>query len=65
MLKSGDKMSKEMPCEVWSRVVGFYRPKSECNPGKKSELEERKLFDVNNKKKNYPRWKKDLTLSKV
>ena len=30
--------------EVWSRVVGFYRPVKNWNPGKKSEFEERRTF---------------------
>ncbi len=30
--------------EVWSRVVGFYRPVSNWNKGKKEEFEERKEF---------------------
>lgn len=31
-------------CEVWSRVMGYYRPVSEFNIGKKSEFEERVFF---------------------
>ena len=30
--------------EVWSRVVGFYRPVKNWNPGKQSEFEERRTF---------------------
>ena len=32
-------------CEVWSRVMGYYRPVSEYNIGKKSEHAERKYFE--------------------
>lgn len=32
-------------CEVYERVVGFYRPRSRCNPGKKLELEQGKKYD--------------------
>ncbi|NMB40685.1 MAG: ribonucleoside triphosphate reductase [Firmicutes bacterium] len=32
--------------EVWSRVVGFYRPVQNWNKGKQSEFNERKEFDV-------------------
>ena len=32
-------------CEIWSRVMGYYRPVSEFNIGKKSEHAERKYFD--------------------
>ncbi len=32
--------------EVWSRVVGFYRPVQNWNKGKQSEFQERKVFTV-------------------
>ena len=32
------------PCEVWTRVMGYYRPVSRYNNGKKSEYNERKFF---------------------
>ncbi len=31
-------------CEVWTRVMGYYRPVSEFNIGKKSEHAERLYF---------------------
>ena len=31
-------------CEVWTRVMGYYRPVSEFNIGKKSEHGERVSF---------------------
>ena len=34
-------------CEVWTRVMGYYRPVSEFNIGKKSEHAERALFKEN------------------
>ncbi|MFW6311385.1 MAG: ribonucleoside triphosphate reductase [Nanoarchaeota archaeon] len=37
-------------CEVYSRVVGYYRPVKRFNKGKKEEFKERKTFDVENKK---------------
>jgi ribonucleoside-triphosphate reductase len=36
--------------EVYSRIVGYYRPVQHWNPGKKSEFNHRKLFDVTEKK---------------
>ncbi len=33
---------KAVPCEVYSRVVGYFRPVSNWNPGKQVEFEERK-----------------------
>jgi anaerobic ribonucleoside-triphosphate reductase len=32
-------------CEVWTRVMGYYRPVSEFNIGKKSEHAERAFFN--------------------
>lgn len=37
-------------CEVWTRVMGYHRPVSEFNPGKKSEHFERKHFEENKAK---------------
>lgn len=34
------------PCEVWSRVTGYYRPVSGYNPGKKAEFSDRRSFQV-------------------
>lgn len=34
-------------CEVWTRVMGYYRPVSEFNIGKKSEHAERLYFREN------------------
>ena len=31
-------------CEVWTRVMGYHRPVSEFNPGKKGEHYERTHF---------------------
>ncbi len=32
------------PCEVWTRVMGYHRPVSSFNIGKKGEHEERRFF---------------------
>ena len=32
------------PCEVWTRVMGYYRPVSHYNTGKKGEYHERVEF---------------------
>ena len=37
-------MDKVVKCEVYSRVVGYYRPVSNWNNGKKQEYGERKEF---------------------
>jgi hypothetical protein len=31
-------------CEVWSRVMGYHRPVSAWNPGKRSEYAERRCY---------------------
>jgi ribonucleoside-triphosphate reductase len=36
--------TERQACEVWTRVMGYHRPVSEYNPGKKSEHAERTLF---------------------
>lgn len=36
--------SKRQPCEVWTRVMGYYRPVAFFNTGKKGEFHERKEF---------------------
>lgn len=35
-------------CEIWTRVMGYYRPVSNFNKGKQSEYFERKYFNVIN-----------------
>ena len=39
------KPVKEQKCEVWTRVMGYYRPVSQFNIGKKSEFKERVYFE--------------------
>ena len=34
--------AKRQECEVWTRVMGYHRPVSHFNKGKKSEFAERK-----------------------
>lgn len=36
--------SERTACEVWSRVMGYHRPVSEYNKGKKEEFYQRKCF---------------------
>lgn len=39
---------ERQPCEVWTRVMGYHRPVSEFNLGKKSEFATRKWFSTDN-----------------
>ncbi len=41
------KDEERQVCEIWTRVVGYYRPVSEFNIGKKSEHSERQFFEEN------------------
>lgn len=41
-LPLGDEERQE--CEVWTRVMGYFRPKAFFNKGKVAEFEERKYF---------------------
>lgn len=38
------KEEERQKCEIWTRVMGYCRPVSEFNKGKKSEFYERKCF---------------------
>lgn len=38
-------------CEVWTRVMGYHRPVSSFNIGKKGEFSERKFFEENRDQK--------------
>ena len=37
-------MSMKVPCEVYSRIVGYHRPVSRWNNGKAKEFNERQEF---------------------
>ena len=39
-------VEKKVPCEVYSRVVGYYAPVSKWNRGKRVEFDERKPYSV-------------------
>lgn len=36
---------ERQPCEIWTRVMGYHRPVSSFNRGKKGEFNERTCFD--------------------
>jgi anaerobic ribonucleoside-triphosphate reductase len=36
--------SERQPCEVWTRVMGYFRPVSSFNRGKQGEYHERVCF---------------------
>jgi len=42
-----------VPCEVYSRVTGYFRPVSNWNPGKQREFEERRSVKLTTIRKLY------------
>lgn len=38
---------RRVPCEVYSRIVGYLRPVRDWNKGKQQEFSERKTYAVN------------------
>ena len=38
------KDDERQPCEVWTRVMGYHRPVSSFNTGKRGEHAERRFF---------------------
>jgi anaerobic ribonucleoside-triphosphate reductase len=47
--------SERQPCEIWTRVMGYYRPVQDWNFGKKSEHAERKWFHESSAMKHIQR----------
>ena len=39
---------KKVPCEIYSRVCGYYRPIKNWNAGKKQEFKDRRNFSIDN-----------------
>lgn len=39
-------MTKLVPCEIYSRIVGYFRPISQWNPGKRSEFSDRLNYKI-------------------
>lgn len=49
------KDEERQPCEVWERCMGYFRPVSDWNIGKRQEHADRKYFSVS---KSFDRIKK-------
>lgn len=43
-LEQAARAKKRQECEVYSRVVGYLRPSSQWNKGKRQEFTDRKLY---------------------
>lgn len=48
MTKEEIPTNKRQRCEIYSRVVGYLRPTSQWNVGKREEFKDRKEFNVKN-----------------
>lgn len=47
-IRQGDNsMTRKIPAEVYSRVVGYFRPVEQWNDGKKAEWNDRRFYDAN------------------
>lgn len=42
------KCSILIPCQVFSRICGYYQPLGAWNEGKKAEFEDRSYYNVDN-----------------
>ena len=40
--------AKRTKCEIYTRIMGYYRPVSQFNQGKKSEFYSRDYYSINN-----------------
>jgi len=43
---------KKVPCEIYSRVVGYFRPVDQWNAAKRAEFEDRVPYVVERKESN-------------
>ena len=41
-----EKTKKRIPCEVYSRIVGYLRPVQNWNKGKRQEFKDRQTYRV-------------------
>lgn len=44
-VSASDHNAHRQPCEIWTRVMGYHRPVSHFNTGKKSEHYSREHFE--------------------
>jgi hypothetical protein len=48
--------AERTPCEVWTRVMGYHRPVSAFNAGKRAEHAERRYFSERPQGQTGDRW---------
>ena len=42
--RSNKQEARKIPCEVYSRIVGYLRPVRNWNDGKRQEFKDRRMF---------------------
>ncbi len=52
--ETGSGPQKRVPCEVYSRIVGYLRPVQDWNEGKQQEFVERKTYALVETEKRSP-----------
>lgn len=45
-MEEDKKSERKVPVEVYSRVVGYFRPVQQWNKGKQEEFKDRKTYNV-------------------
>ena len=45
-METKERPTLQIPCEIYSRIVGYLRPVQNYNPGKKEEYMMRKKFVI-------------------
>ena len=45
-IQEAPKQDEQVPCEVYSRIVGYVRPVRNWNKGKKQEFAERQTYRI-------------------
>jgi hypothetical protein len=46
VVSDGEASEMRVPCEIYSRIVGYLRPVQAWNQGKQQEYRERQVFNV-------------------
>jgi anaerobic ribonucleoside-triphosphate reductase len=46
MMGMAEEKTKKVPCEVYSRIVGYLRPVQNWNDGKRQEFKDRQTYRI-------------------
>lgn len=42
---------RKIPCEIYSRIVGYFRPLEQWNPAQKEQFHDRIVFEIQENQK--------------